>query len=172
MSALRDLMLARPGLTLAAAESATCGRLQAAIGAITGASAFFSGGMTAYTLEQKVRHLGVNRAEARAVSCVSAGVAEQMARGACRLFGASLGVATTGYAEPPRKGVAPFVWWAVAHRTAGGRCAVRSGRAAFPGAGRTRVQELAAAAALAALEEFIAGLPPAKRSRPVRARSG
>ena len=88
MSDLKDLMLSRPRLTLAVAESVTCGRLQARIGADSGASEYFLGGLTAYSLEQKVRHLGVDRAGAEGVNSVSAGVAEQMARGACALFGA------------------------------------------------------------------------------------
>ena len=82
MSDLKALMLREPRLTLAVAESLTCGRLQARIGAISGASDFFLGGVTAYSLDQKVRHLGVNRAGAAAVNSVSGAVAEQMARGA------------------------------------------------------------------------------------------
>jgi hypothetical protein len=77
---LKDLMLASPPLTLAAAESLTCGRVQARVGEISGASLFFRGGLTAYTLDEKVRHLGVNRAAARRVNAVSAEVAAQMAR--------------------------------------------------------------------------------------------
>jgi len=82
------------------AESLTCGRVQARIGQISGASEFFLGGITTYSLDQKVRHLGVDRAGASAVNSVSAAVAEQMARGVCALFGSELGLATTGYAEP------------------------------------------------------------------------
>jgi len=43
---LKDLMLRPPRLTLAVAESLTSGRLQARIGAISGASDFFLGGIT------------------------------------------------------------------------------------------------------------------------------
>src|SRR5262245_8972886 len=100
MSELKRLMLEAPRLTLAAAESLTCGRVQARVGEISGASHFFLGGITAYSLDEKVRHLGVNRATARRVNSVSADVAEQMAQGVCRMFGSDLGVATTGYAEP------------------------------------------------------------------------
>ena len=70
-------MRRRPGVWLAVAESITCGRLQARIGAISGASAFFRGGVTAYTLEGKVRLLGVDRAHAAKVGCVSRRVAGQ-----------------------------------------------------------------------------------------------
>src|SRR5690242_7376356 len=92
---LKELMLRSPRLTLAAAESMTCGRVQARIGEVTGASEFFLGGLTAYSLDEKVRHLGVSRVEAKRVNCVSAGIAEQMAQGVCALFRSDLGVATT-----------------------------------------------------------------------------
>ena len=112
---LKDLLLREPALTLATAESMTCGRIQARIGAISGASKFFLGGITAYTIDQKVHHLGVDRALAESCNAVSSEIAEQMAIGACQLFGASLGVATTGYAENPVGRTHPFAWWALAH---------------------------------------------------------
>jgi len=157
MSDLKALLLRPPPLTLAAAESMTCGRVQARIGAISGASDFFDGDITAYSLEQKVRHLGVIRELAEPVDCVSAAVAEQMALGACTLFGADVAVATTGYAEPaPARSVAvPFAWWAVAHRPAQWLGRTLSGRIDCPGASRTEVQEKVAAAALAALVTWL-----------------
>jgi nicotinamide-nucleotide amidase len=141
-------------LKLAVAESLTCGRLQARIGTISGASEFFLGGVTAYALEQKVGLLGVDRAEAVATNCVSARIAEQMARGACVLFGADIGVATTGYAESSaEQGVGtPFAWWAVAHRQLSDDFAVTSATASFPGLSRTEVQERVAQLAYEALE--------------------
>ena len=83
MSELKDLMLAAPKRSLAVAESLTCGHLQARIGSESGASGFFAGGVTAYTLEQKVTLLAVDRAVAEAVDCVSDQVARQMAFGVC-----------------------------------------------------------------------------------------
>ncbi len=153
MSELKELMLRGPRRTLAVAESLTTGCLQARIGAISGASEFFLGGLTAYALEAKVRHLGVDRAEASAVNGVSARVAEQMARGVCVLFGSDLGVATTGYAEPAPawRVTEPFAWWGLARRLADGDFAVASGRVDCPGLGRTAVQERVAAAAYDAL---------------------
>lgn len=154
---LKERMLAAPRLTLAVAESVTCGRVQAAVGAVSGASEFFLGGITAYSLDEKVRHLGVERAPAEQVNSVSADVAEQMARGVCGLFGADVGVATTGYAEPsPERGApAPFAWWAVAGRRPDGTWLVRRGRVECPGAARARAQEQIAAAAIAALLEWL-----------------
>lgn len=156
MSELKDLFLREPQLTLAVAESLTCGNLQAQIGRISGASNFFLGGITAYTLDQKVRHLGVDRAGTAAVNCVSASVAEQMARGAAERFGADLALATTGYAEPaPAQGVTvPFAWWALAHRKDGG-WHVLSTRVECPGADRVQVQQQVANAAVDGLLEYL-----------------
>lgn len=154
---LKSLMLQLPRLTLAAAESLTCGHVQAKVGEIPGASEFFLGGLTAYSLDQKVRHLGVRRAAAKRVQCVSAGVAEEMARGACALFGSDLGVATTGYAEPSlADGVKdPFAWWALTHRRRGRFVAVRSGRIECPGAKRVMAQKIVAEAVMAELLAYL-----------------
>jgi len=153
---LKSLMLCEPRLTLAVAESLTCGRVQARIGTVSGASEYFLGGITAYSLEEKVRHLGVDRTTAEKVNSVSAAVAEQMARGACALFGADVAAATTGYAEPSAewKVAQPVAWWAIARRE-GPSFTVRSGRVEFPGAARTDVQERVAEATLAALVAFV-----------------
>ena len=157
MSDLKSLMLRGPRLTLAVAESLTCGRLQARIGAISGASEFFLGGVTAYSLEQKVRHLGVDRAGAEAVNCVSAAVAEQMARGACALFGSDIGVATTGYAEPSEKWNVdePFGWWALARRLPSGSFDTLRGRVDCAGMSRVDAQDRVATAALDALAGWV-----------------
>lgn len=156
---LKTLILREPRLTLSVAESMTCGRVQARIGEISGASEFFLGGLTAYTLEQKVTHLGVNRAAARRVQCVSAGVAEEMARGVCGLFGSDLGLATTGFAEPAPDADSPhpFAWWALAHRRARGRgfIHVRSGRVECPGAKRVEAQAIVALAVVAELVDYL-----------------
>ena len=164
MSDLKALMLRDPRLTLAVAESLTSGRLQAAIGAISGASEFFLGGITAYSLDQKVSHLGVDRAAARAVNSVSAAVAEQMASGACALFGSDVGAATTGYAEASAKdGVSqPFAFWGLARRQPDGTFTVTSGRVDCPGLSRTQVQDRVASAAIEALTGWVRG-PAAER---------
>lgn len=152
---LKALMAGPPPLTLAAAESLTCGRVQARIGEISGASHFFLGGLTAYSLEEKVRHLGVDRASARRVDAVSADVAAQMARGACRLFGSDLALATTGYAEPAPGVDAPFAWWALAHRRRGRFVALRTGRVECPGATRVDAQQFVADAVVAELVAYL-----------------
>jgi nicotinamide-nucleotide amidase len=153
---LKELLLKKPPLTLAVAESLTAGHVQARIAGVSGASNFFLGGVTAYSLEEKVKLLGVKAAEAKKVDCVSATVAEQMARGVCRLFSADVGLATTGYAEPNAKeGVpVPMAWWALAHRRHG-KFVTRHGRVECPGSSRTDVQAFVAAAVLVELAEYL-----------------
>jgi nicotinamide-nucleotide amidase len=153
---LKSLLLAAPGRPrLAVAESMTGGRLQARITEIPGASGFFLGGVTAYTLAQKVALLGVDEAHAAAVNCVSERVAGEMACGACRLFRADVALATTGYAEPSAAdGVAdPFAWVALAAAAGGEPKPVRVVRVDCSGCGRTEAQARVADAALALLVE-------------------
>ncbi len=140
---LKRLMLRKPALTLAVAESLTAGHLQAQIASVSGASGYFLGGVTAYTLRQKVKLLGVNAAHAKRVDCVSQRVAVEMAYGVMERFGAQLAAATTGYAEPNRaRGVkAPMAWWAICQRLPNGRLALNSGTVEVVGASRTEAQE-------------------------------
>lgn len=153
---LKDLLLRRPRWTLAVAESLTAGHVQAEVAAVTGASDYFLGGVTAYSLAQKVCLLGVNRAHARAVYCVSPRVAAEMAAGAAKLFGADLAVATTGYAEPApaRRVKTPHAYWALCHRRRGGLELV-SGLVEVPAAGRTEVQERVTGVVLAELVAYL-----------------
>ena len=157
MNGLKKLMLRQPRLTLAAAESLTCGHVMGQIGAESGASGYFLGGVTAYTLEQKVKLLGVNRAHARRVNGVSQRVAVEMAAGAAALFGANLAVATTGYAEPnPADGIkAPQAWWALCHRRRSGKTVMVSGFLEMPGATRTQAQARVAKEVLEQLAAYL-----------------
>lgn len=154
---LKILMLAEPRLTLAAAESLTAGNVQARIASVSGSSGYFLGGLTAYSIDEKVKLLGVNRAAAKRVNCVSARVAEEMAAGVAKLFGADLAVATTGFAEPSAAdGVeAPMAWWAVAHRRSGRGVKIFSGRVECPGEPRVAVQQIVAEAVLAELVAYL-----------------
>ena len=109
--------------------------------------------MTAYTLDGKVSLLGVNRAAAGLVNCVSSSVAEQMAIGAGAMFGSDFAVATTGYAEPAVEWAVtePFAWWALARKREEGKYALRSGRVVCAGASRVEAQKIVAETALAEL---------------------
>jgi nicotinamide-nucleotide amidase len=107
--------LLKRGLFIAAAESLTCGNIQAIIGSVSGSSNYFAGGVTAYRIEDKARLLGVDEAHARSVNAVSERVAVEMARGVSELFKCDIGIGTTGYAEAsPALGVQqPFAHYAV-----------------------------------------------------------
>jgi len=158
---LKKLMQAHPGLTLGVAESLTGGHLQARVAAESGASAYFMGGVTAYTIARKVDLLGVNRAKAKACNGVSGEVARQMARGACKLMKCNLGVSTTGYAEPDLlNGVpAPKAHWAVCHIRKDGKIVLVDGYGEFPGMSRAKAQRSAARGAVATLAAYLASLP-------------
>lgn len=86
--------------TLAVAESVTSGHLQAAFSLANGATQFFHGGITAYNLGQKSRHLQVDPILAESCNCVSDKVTESMALGALNLFSSTWSIAVTGYAAP------------------------------------------------------------------------
>jgi len=88
------------GLTIATAESLTGGALCHALVAPPGASDVVYGGVIAYTPALKESLLGVDAALIDLHGTVSGEVAESMARGACAVTGAALGVATTGVAGP------------------------------------------------------------------------
>jgi len=167
---LKSLFTGPPRLTLAVAESLTAGRVQARVSAESGASTYFRGGITAYTLESKVRHLGVDRAEAERSACVSAKVAEQMAQGVCRFFGSDVGVSTTGWAEPSEENhvYQPFAWWAVSHwnPVTGQILHQVSGRVDFPGASREQVQTGVTDAVLARLAGYLQVLRGGAGSKP------
>lgn len=167
---LRTLLRAAPGQPqLGVAESITGGRVQALVTSVSGASEYFIGGVTAYTLEQKVALLGVDAAHAAAVNGVSERVAGEMACGACRLFRADLAVATTGYAEPaPAHGVTvPFAWIAVARGGGGGPVVVQTQRIECPGVNRNEAQARVAVAAIELLVAWLRGAETGgNRSRP------
>ncbi|WP_104381544.1 CinA family protein [Sphingobacterium sp. HMA12] len=83
---------------LAVAESVTTGLLQFACAQMENAMDVYGGGMTAYTLEEKIRLLDVDAEEAHKCDCVSPLIAEQMAVRIASLFHTEWGIATTGYA--------------------------------------------------------------------------
>jgi nicotinamide-nucleotide amidase len=104
-------------MTIAVAESVTAGHLQAALSIANDAAMFFQGGITAYNLGQKCRHLSVEPIHAEECDCVSEKTAADMAKNVCRLFVSDYGVGVTGYATPaPEKGINElFACVAIAH---------------------------------------------------------
>ncbi len=92
--------LASPPRTLAAAESCTGGGFSAAVTDVPGSSAYFLGGIVAYSNASKVRDLCVPQALIDAAGAVSEEVAAAMAEGARARFGADIAVGITGIAGP------------------------------------------------------------------------
>lgn len=86
--------------TIAIAESVTSGMLQLAFSQMPNALMFYKGGMTAFTLQEKVRLLNVNKNEAENCDCVSENIAETMALNVAKMFDSDWSIATTGYCTP------------------------------------------------------------------------
>jgi len=83
---------------ISVAESVTSGLLQAAFASAETALKFFEGGITVYNIDQKVRHLGIDKKKGEECNCASQQTADEMATGVCRLFGTDWGISITGYA--------------------------------------------------------------------------
>lgn len=92
--------LTERGETLATAESCTGGTIAARFTAMAGASAYFRGGVVAYSNDLKQQVLGVSADDLERFCAVSEPVARQMAEGVRRLAGSDYAVATTGIAGP------------------------------------------------------------------------
>jgi nicotinamide-nucleotide amidase len=96
-------MLRERGLTLGLAESVTGGLVAGRLTGIDGASEVFRGGVVSYATEVKHSVLGV-----KSDMVVNEEAAIEMAVGACKVLGASVGLALTGVAGPAsQEGVKP-----------------------------------------------------------------
>lgn len=152
-------LLTRQQLTLATAESCTGGLLGSRITDVAGSSAYYSGGLVAYSNDLKQRLLGVSVATLEEFGAVSEETAREMAVGALAMTGADLAVSTTGIAGPDggseHKPVGT-VAIAVAQRRGTGSD-VQSRLYRFPG-GRDWVKTLTSQVALDAVRRRILGL--------------
>jgi PncC family amidohydrolase len=102
--------------SVATAESVTSGLLQCAFSNIPDASNFFQGGITAYNVGQKCRHLLVEPLHAIANDSVSEKVARDLASNVCKLFTSNYGIGIVGYAATmPEKNInSLFAYYAIA----------------------------------------------------------
>jgi nicotinamide-nucleotide amidase len=100
-------LLRSSGHTLACAESLTGGLVGGRITTVAGASDYYRGGVVAYDGEAKATVLRVDRDLLAEHGPVSEPVAAAMAEGVRRLFGATVGLATTGVAGPTEQGGQP-----------------------------------------------------------------
>ena len=155
ISGIRDFMLSR-NQTVAVAESVTSGHLQAALSLAVDASKFFQGGITAYNLGQKARHLHVNPIHATTCNSVSEKIADEMALQAIALFSSDWSVGITGYASPlPELGIRDlFAFYAIAFR----HNIVHRGRAEAAAREPYEVQVFYAAEVLKALNTHLSTL--------------
>lgn len=147
--------MAERSLTLACAESLTGGALCSAFVEISGASAVLRGSVTAYAVDLKASILGVDGELLRTKGSVEERVALDMARGACRLLGADVALATTGVAGPgPADGHAAGTVWVACAGKLGERARLRR----FSG-GRSNVRARAVEAAVDLLAELLCMTP-------------
>ncbi len=93
-------LLTERAMTVAVAESCTGGLMAARLTDRGGSSAFFSGGIVAYSNEAKISLVGVEEALIERVGAVSTEVAEALADGAIARFNTDLGIGITGIAGP------------------------------------------------------------------------
>src|SRR4051794_34997560 len=98
INAIKDILVNREE-TISMAESVTGGHLQAAFSAGVGAANYFQGGITAYNLGQKSRHLRIDPILGDKANCVAAKIANTMALEVCNMFSSDYGIAITGYAS-------------------------------------------------------------------------
>ncbi len=88
------------GRTLGVAESCTAGLMAARLTERAGSSAYFAGGVVAYSNEAKIDLLGVDPALIARHGAVSPEVAEAMTDGALERFHAQVAISITGVAGP------------------------------------------------------------------------
>lgn len=93
-------LLASSGLTLAVAESCTGGLIGHRVTSVSGSSAYFLGGIIAYSDEVKIRELGVVCEVLAKEGAVSESVAQQMAVGVRDRLRSDISLAVTGIAGP------------------------------------------------------------------------
>lgn len=115
---LGDLLLEKE-LTISSAESCTGGNIAHKIVKNPGSSEYFMGSVVSYSNDMKAEVLGVSRSDIDRHGAVSQEVAEQMAKGACKLMHTDCAIATTGIAGPG--GGSKFkpvgtVWFAVKYK--------------------------------------------------------
>jgi nicotinamide-nucleotide amidase len=95
-------VLVKNELTLSVAESCTGGKIAQLITSVSGASAYFQGGIVAYSNQVKMDLLKVNPETIKKFSVVSADVAKEMALNCKTIFNTDYAIATTGNAGPTK----------------------------------------------------------------------
>ena len=105
--------------TIAVSESVTSGLLQFAFSNMQDAEKFYHGGITAYNVGQKYKHLNVEPIHAIGVNCVSQKIADEMALHVAELFNSDWGTGITGYATASEEsGNQRFAYYSISFRQA------------------------------------------------------
>lgn len=103
-------------LTISTAESCTGGNISRLLTSVAGSSAYFKGGVVAYSNDVKVNLLHVNASDVEKEGAVSETVVVQMAENVKKLMGSDCSIAISGIAGPgggtPEKPVGT-IWIAV-----------------------------------------------------------
>jgi nicotinamide-nucleotide amidase len=95
-------LLTQKQVSLSTAESCTGGKIAQCVSSISGASAYFKGGVVAYSNQIKVDVLKVNPEIIQKFSVVSKEVAKEMAINCKTIFNTDYAIATTGNAGPTK----------------------------------------------------------------------
>ena len=156
MESIVGRLLKEHGCSVATAESCTGGLIAGRLTDVPGSSAYFLGGIVAYSNAAKASLLGVSEAVLESEGAVSEPVVRAMAEGVRARFGSDYGVATSGISGPgggtDEKPVG-LVWLALS--TAGG---THSDSFVFP-VDRTRHRSLTAQVALDWIRRSLLGAP-------------
>ena len=103
--------------TISIAESVTAGFLQFSFSQMNDASQFFKGGITAYTITEKIDILNVEQKKASESDGVSPEIAEAMALNVADLFKSDWSIAVTGYANPlPQSRNKLFAYFSITYK--------------------------------------------------------
>jgi len=102
---------------IAIAETVTSGFLQLAFSQMRGAEEFFSGGITTFSNDEKIRQFGLDADESTVANFVSEEITEQMAISVSEKFGTEWAISTTGYAVPVAESEYEiFAYYSIAYR--------------------------------------------------------
>ena len=113
------LLLKEKKMSLSTAESCTGGGVAAAITSVPGSSAYFNGGIVAYSNEVKMSLLGVSPQTLEKWGAVSRETVIEMAHGAMKALKTDCAIATSGIAGPDggtKEKPVGTVWIAVAYK--------------------------------------------------------
>ena len=150
-------ILARRKEMFAAAESCTAGLAADIIASVSGASKVFWGSFVTYTVDAKIKMLGMPETFLKEHGAVSRPVALAMAEGALEKSGASWAFSITGLAGPDGDGSGVpvgTVWIGIAGHDSSGSLCSEADVFLFSG-NRNKVRKAAAIAALRKLLEKI-----------------